>query len=341
MQIKVKTIIKYGISLALAIVILMYAFKNVDLNDFISKVSEVSFSWVVFSVFLSLVSHWLRAYRWNILLKPVGHELKSSRTFLAVMTGYLANLAFPRIGEVTRCAVLKKNDGVPMTTSFGTVITERIIDFFILLFLIFFDFVFEFNKVFDFFSKTLKMEKLFENKTIIAAGIVSLILLGILGVYLLRKFLQHESDTGFIGKIRGWVRELTEGLLSLRKIENAAGFVYSTIGIWVLYYLMSYVIVFSIPETADLGFMAGLSILVAGGIGMAMPVQGGIGAYHALVAGILFIYGIQQETGLFFATLLHASQVVSILFFGGVCVLISAFISKNKSSTSHDNGNQS
>ena len=335
----IKSILKYLIPLALAIVLLFYAFKNVDYSEFIAKASEVNYGWVIASIAISLISHWLRAYRWNILLSPFGYELKSGRTFLAVMTGYLANLAFPRIGEVTRCGVLKKNDGVPMSLSFGTVITERIIDFFILLFLIFLDFILEFDKVFGFFSETLGFEQLFQNKIFIVLGIVVLIVLGLGGFFLVRQFISMESENAFFNKIRTFLREMMNGLFSLRKIKNIYGFVFSTLGIWVLYYLMSYIIVFSMGETSNLGILAGLSILVAGGIAMAIPVQGGIGTYHAFITGILILYGIEQSTGLFFATLLHASQVFSILFFGGLCVIISVFVSKNKSSNSQENAN--
>ncbi|MEQ6121175.1 lysylphosphatidylglycerol synthase transmembrane domain-containing protein [Reichenbachiella sp. MALMAid0571] len=335
----IKSILKYLIPLVLAIVLLFYAFKNVDYSEFIAKASEVNYMWVIASIAISLISHWLRAYRWNILLSPFGFKLKSGRTFLAVMTGYLANLAFPRIGEVTRCGVLKKNDDVPMSFSFGTVITERIIDFFILLFLILLDFILEFEKVFGFFSETLGFEQIFQNKIFIAFGIGFFLIMAFAGFFLVKYFIKMEIENAFFNKIRTFIKEMMNGLFSLRKIKNVYGFVLSTLGIWVLYYLMSYIIVFSMGETSELGILAGLSILVAGGIAMAIPVQGGIGTYHAFITGILLLYGIQQSTGLFFATLLHASQVFSILFFGGLCVLISVFVSKNKSSNSQKNAN--
>ncbi len=334
MNINIKSLIKYVVSLVVAVLLLYYAFKNVDLDEFFAKAAEVNYWWVVLSIVASLVSHWLRAYRWNILLAPFGYRLQTGRTFLAVMTGYLANLAFPRIGEVTRCGVLKKNDGVPMSHSFGTVITERVIDFFILLSLVVLDFVLEFDKVFGFFSQTLGFESLLQQKTVLIGGACLLAVCGVVAFLLIKRFTRQENQGGYLGKVREFVKGLMDGLFSLKKIDNIPGFVFSTIGIWILYYLMSYVILFSIAETTGLGLMAGLSILVAGGLAMAVPVQGGIGTYHAFMTGILILYGIQQQTGLFFATLLHASQVVSILFFGSVCVLISVFISKKKTSNS-------
>ncbi len=122
---------------------------------------------------------------------------------------------------------------------------------------------------------------------------------------------------------------MLNGLNSIRKIENKFGFFFSTLMIWVLYYSMSYIIVFSFPATSKLGLAAGLSILMAGGLGMTAPVQGGIGTYHAFVSGVLILYGISKEDGVLFATLLHTSQFLSIVFFGGLSFFISLFIKKN------------
>lgn len=327
---KLKSIFQYSISLLIALVLLNYAFKNVDFNEFLSKVSEVNYYWVVLSIVLSLLSHWLRAFRWNILLEPIQENLTTSRTFLAVMTGYLANLAFPRIGEVTRCAVLKKTDGISVSTSFGTVITERLIDFIILLSIICIDLIVEFDRVFNFVSETLGFNKIIDNQYLTFSLLLIFISCIFLGLFLVNKFLKTQIENVFFLKVQNFLHKLMEGLFSLKKIKNISGFMFSTIGIWVLYYLMSYVIVFAVEETSSLGFFAGLTILSAGGLAMAAPVQGGVGTYHTFVTAILLLYGIDSQTGLFFATLLHTSQIFSIALFGGLSVLVTAFISRKK-----------
>ena len=117
--------------------------------------------------------------------------------------------------------------------------------------------------------------------------------------------------------------------MSIRKVEKKFAFLVSTLLIWVLYYLMSYIIIFSFEATSNLDFFAGLSILMAGGLGMAAPVQGGIGTYHAFVSGILLLYGINKADGVLFATLLHTSQFISLTIFGGISFIISIFLNKN------------
>lgn len=313
----------------LAGVLFYFAFRNVSVEEFLEKVTEVNYWWVVLSIILSLLSHWLRAYRWNLMLAPLGYQnLSNGRTFLAVMSGYLANLAFPRLGEVTRCGVMKRNEKIPMSISFGTVITERVLDFLILLSLIVLDFFVEFELVYDFFISSVGWDTQTDHTTNIVIIISSLILIGIGGIMILKRILEHEFENVLLQKAHRILTDIVNGLMSIRKVKNILGFVLSTVGIWVFYYLMSYVIFFSITETASLGFGAGLSILAAAGVAMAMPVQGGIGAYHTLVSGVLIIYGIEATSGLFFATLLHTSQLMSILFFGGLSALGTVFIAR-------------
>ncbi|MGL1887504.1 MAG: flippase-like domain-containing protein [Reichenbachiella sp.] len=331
---KISNIIKFLVSLLLASVLFYFVFKDVSLDDFISRLENVSFGWVLLSMGLSIVSHVLRSYRWNLTLAPLGHYLSTARTFLALMVGYLANLAFPRLGEVTRCAMLKKSDNVSMTVGFGSVITERLLDFVILLSLISLDFIVEFDKIFYFFLGEIGWDS-YQNKTLfIVVGITVMLMTGLFGIWLVRWFLHHEFDNEFVNKVKTKISTLLEGLFSIRKMENVIGYVFSTVGIWVLYFLMSYVIFFSMDETSHLGFGAGLSILAAAGVSMAMPVQGGVGAYHALVSGVLIVYGVEPTTALFFATLLHTSQIIMIMVLGSGSLVASMFIPKGK--TAHE-----
>lgn len=327
---KLSTIIKFIASILLAGAIFYLVFRSVSFDELKGKLDEVNYWWVWLSMALSIISHLFRSYRWNLTLEPLGYELTTGRTFLAMMTGYLANLAFPRLGEVTRCGVLKRNDGVPMSVGIGSVITERALDFLVLLSLIGLDMILEMDKILEYFMTSVRWESWIENRWIIFAAIGIVILGGVVGILGLRYVLTREFDHPTINKFKGKLLEIIDGLLSIRKVKSPMGYIVSTVLIWVLYYLMSYVIFFSMDETSALGFGAGLSILAAAGVSMAMPVQGGIGAYHALVSGVLVIYGINATTGLFFATLLHTSQIVMIVAVGGVSMLVSLFVTKRK-----------
>jgi len=327
---KVSNIIKFIASLLIASFLFYIVFRNVSFEEYIGRLDEVSFAWVFLSIALSILSHLLRAYRWNLTLEPLGYKLTTFRTFLSLMVGYLANLALPRLGEVTRCGMLKKNDKVPMSVGIGSVITERLLDFIILLSLIALDFIVEFEMIFDFFLESINWDQ-YENKGVIFSVVAVVLIIGVVGsIWITRLFLKHDFKNKTLIKAKAMLSTLIEGLLSIRKMKNVTGYVLSTIGIWIFYFLMSYVIFFSMEETAHLGIGAGLSILAGAGVSMAMPVQGGIGAYHAIVSGVLVIYGIDPKTALFFATLLHTSQIIMMLVVGSASFVGSMFISNSK-----------
>ncbi len=324
MKFNLLSVLKYIIGLFIALGLLYLAFRNVDFESFLAKTKEVDYTWIYLSIALSIVPYFLRAYRWNLLLEGVGYVgLTTPRTTVSVVIAYLANLALPRMGEMTRCAVLQKTEGVKFSEGLGTVITERLLDAITLLGIIGVTFLLEYDRLADFF-----IDNIFSKFQLSTSWWVALILIGIAGaiafLIVARRLLKSTSTN----KVVGFIREIIKGLDSVRKIKSPFAFILSSIGIWVAYYFMSYIIVFTLPETSHLDWMAGLALLVTGGIGMAAPVQGGIGAFHLFVSAMLISYGVDQESGIFLATLLHTSQVGAIVVFGGIASLFSIFMQK-------------
>ena len=128
-----------------------------------------------------------------------------------------------------------------------------------------------------------------------------------------------------------FIKDLWKGVLSIKEIKRPKAFWFYTIGIWVIYFLMSYLIFFSYGPTAHLGIKAGLAVLIAGGIGMSAPVQGGIGTFHILVSSVLLLYLIPESEGQFFAFVVHSSQLLMVLVFGGISYIASLLIPERDS----------
>ena len=130
-----KSIIKYSLILSITAILFWYLFKDIPFEKVQNALKEFNYSWILLSIGLSLISHFLRAWRWNLLLKSAGHKVGTLKSYFAVMIGYLVNSLVPRLGEVTRCGVINRTDKVPVLPfSFGTVvITERVIDLMMLL----------------------------------------------------------------------------------------------------------------------------------------------------------------------------------------------------------------
>lgn len=325
----VKQVLKYIFLLAVSLSLFWFALRDVKLNELASRMSEVEYRWIVFSLIAAIISHILRAWRWNLFLHPLGYFPSLGITFNSLMVGYMANFALPRFGEVARCGVLRKNAGIPVPTSFGTVLAERALDFIILLMVVGITLLLEFDRLEAFLSGVFSGESRFSSGLIIGLGI-TLAVLGFIGLYLWRIYHLRLMKFQFYQKVIGFGNDLIAGLMSIRHIKQQAAFWTSTLLIWVMYYLMTYLILFALPYSSNVSFLAGMSLLAMGGIAMAAPVQGGIGAYHVLVSGVLMIYGLSTEDAAFLTLLMHTSQSLLVIIGGGICLLISLLLGTKK-----------
>lgn len=327
---KLLSLIKILVPILLAVVLIYIAFKNVDFNAFWDNLSRVNFNWVMVSLAISVIPYVARAYRWNILINALGYRTKLYPTTLAIVIGYFANLAVPRLGEVVRCGFLQRTSKVPFTVSVGTVITERIVDLITLLILLVIALILEFDVLSSFLGPYLSNPDFASIYWTLGA----LSIAGGIGVVVLWLFMLQ----GKFPKLQNLVKELVSGMLAIRKIKNLPGFLVATVIMWVVYFLMSYLIVFSLASTSHLGLDAGLLLLVTGGIAIAIPVQSGFGTYHTLVTALLLVYGIPEVTGLFLATLLHTSQIIAIALLGALALFLGLLLRNHRESNTIENG---
>jgi len=338
--VKLKTVLRYLIPFGLAGAILYFLFtdKNLDIAEMVNDWGKADYSWVILSMVISIASHWARAYRWKLLFEPLGYHVATGRLLILLMCMYVVNLVVPRAGEVYRCGLLKRTDGVPISTSFGTVLVERIFDALSLLIILVVDFIIEYDRLNAFFKASITQS--WSGKGDLAqvmlltagAGLVLLVVLYLLYRVYKPRFVKNKLYI----RISSILRDFKKGLTSFRYVKNKLGFFLATLAIWVTYYLMSYVMIFSMSATQDLGFMAGLSILAMAGLAMVAPVQGGFGTYHYLVGGVLVFYGIDSQMGLTFATLLHTSQLVTIVVVGSVCLIVAQTLARKRKAVIDD-----
>jgi uncharacterized protein (TIRG00374 family) len=331
-----KSALRYIISLGLAGGLIWFAFKDIDLIDMLDRFARSDWRWIALSCALLLLAHIVRAWRWNMLMEPLGYKPGLFNSSISVLTGYFANYIVPRMGEVTRCGTLYKLERVPVNLSFGTVVAERIFDVVILLILIGLNFILEFKRLStfftDFFQSKIPSGQIGVILIILLAGLVAI---AAAGVYIFKNKGLRDNllKNSLIQKVVLFAQGMLEGLLSVRKLSSPGLFIFSTIAIWVLYYLVSYVLFFCIPETSSLGLLAGLTLLVVGSIGMAAPVQGGLGAYHMLVGSVMVLYGLTYKDGITLATFIHGAQMLFMLIVGALAFLI-VLVKKDKSSVS-------
>lgn len=326
MPIKPKDLLKFTIALSFSGAIFWFVYKDFNFSEAKSTFAKFDYRWVILSIFLSLFSHLLRALRWGQLLEASGRKSSLTINYYAVMIGYLANTVFPRLGEITRCGIVNKKEGIPMTFAVGTVLTERLIDLLVLLLLTLLTFFLEFERLNGYFASG------FENFSTVLFNYwwIALLLISI-STWAFWFFIlsSRKSKNQWIEKIRMIITQLYSGVLSVTKIKRPVLFWANTLGIWVLYFLTLYVITFGSEETSALGPLAGLSILVMGSFGMAAPTANGVGTFHAFVAGILILYGLPESEGKIFALILHSSQLFTVVIFGIISLILINFTKTN------------
>lgn len=310
--------------LLLGVLLLFFAFKGIDLGNLFNEIKEANYLWILLSLCFSALALFSRAHRWNMIIAPLGYKPSYWSTFNAMMTGYLANFAFPRIGEITRCATLAKKENIPADKLLGTVIVERIIDLVTLLILLFMLLILKFDTFGHFLNNSVYVP--LKDKVAGVLGFswiiwvfaaIFLIVTGLLYFLIFRESLNKLK--GF-NKFKKIVKGILDGLKTVYKMKRRGEFILHSILIWGMYLLMSWVVVFAIPATSGLKLIDGLFLLVIGGLGMSAPVQSGIGAYHWIVSrGIVSVYPeINLEQALAFATISHGSQAIFMILLGSL-----------------------
>ncbi|MGC3947389.1 MAG: lysylphosphatidylglycerol synthase transmembrane domain-containing protein [Chryseolinea sp.] len=286
--------------------------------------------WLVTMAAIMIFSHWLRAIRWRILLEPVGYRPGARDSFLSVMVGYLVNLAIPRGGEVSRCYNLYKLDKTPVEISFGTVVVERVVDLICLLMLIALSFILESEKLFAFVA-TLPIGA-GSGESRLTTILIIVAVLALICIFLYVFFKRSQRFKNFINKT--WTG-FKGGLTSVFRLKNKWPFIFYSLLIWTLYFLMSYAVIRAFPSTAELGFHAVLSLFAIGAIAMAVPLPGGAGSYHVLVPqGLFFLYNIPKADAVAFTFIFHGWQTAVLVVVGAVSLIITSLLVKKDSKVS-------
>ena len=328
------SIFQYLLFLSFGLGLLYLVFRKIDLNQLVAELKSLNYFWLAAVFVVGIFSHIFRAVRWNLLIGSMGYKTNTIRTFYAVMIGYLANLAIPRIGEVTRCGILSKTENIPVNTLIGSVISERIFDMLILILITIMVILFQLDLLGGFVHKYLvgpMHSGLMQNQVKLAIILASILLLLLISVFAFKKFKSRIAKIALYQKFAHLVSGFLTGILSIKKLKKKGWFLLHTIIIWSMYFLMTYLCFFSLPATSHLGVAQGLTVLSIGSFGIVAPVPGGIGAYHFIVKAILFeLYGIVATSAASFATVSHFIQTLLIIIGGAVSYFLILVYLRNK-----------
>lgn len=338
---RIISILEYLFFLGIGVLLLWLSFRKLDLHEVWLDILEAEYSWMIIALFFAILSHITRALRWNLLINSLGYKTRVTTTFFAVMIGYLANTAVPRMGEFVRCGVLSNKEKIPFNSLFGTVISERLFDLISLFVIIFLVIVFQLELVGSLLQQLFGplVEMAFSNVWNITFFIVgSLLFLGLL-LWLAWRKRQWIKSISFYQKLRDFIVGLWEGILTIGKMKQKGLFLLYTFIIWLFYGIMVYMPVLMLSETRHLDFIDGLTILAIGSLGIVAPVPGGIGAYHFIVKAILVeLYHIEPNAAGSFAAITHAGQTLLNVIIGGLSYIGIGILSKKQIPCNEEDG---
>ena len=282
--------------------------------------------WIVFPVFIILgLSHFLRALRWRLIMEPLGYRPSIANTYLAVLIGYLANLAIPRLGEVLKCTLLAKYEKVPAEKIVGTIVAERAFDVISLGIVFLLALGLQFNVI----EAGWNQIKNQTNASVIDSneGDWKMYLLVGIGIVLIALFfILRKHIPTIVGSIKKIISGIWEGVMSATKLKQHNLFFLYSFGIWFLYLLATYVGLYATAGTES-SFATAISCLAYASIGMILT-PGGIGAYAYFMAKVLELNGVDYTLGLANGTLQWFSQFLIVIVLGGISLIILPIINK-------------
>ena len=304
---------KIALPLVLGGAILFWMYRDFDFEH-IEKVlaEEMNWSWMLLSFPFGILAQMFRGWRWKQTLEPIGESPRKATAIHAVFLSYAASLVVPRIGEFTRCGVLRRYDGVSFAKALGTVVTERAIDTLLMGVLALLTLLMQMDVFTTFFTRTGTSVDAVIHK-FSTMGYVVTAICGV-AVLLLLHFLLRKLS--LYNKVKATVGGIWQGIISLRAVNNIPLFVFYTLGIWVSYFLHYYLTFFCFDFTATLGLECALVTFVVGSIAVIVPTPTGAGPWHFAVKTMLILYGVADVNALYFVLIVHTVQTMLVIALG-------------------------
>lgn len=316
---RARTLIKWGISAGIALVLLYFSFRSVHWGEFADSLKECDYTLILLSMAAGIAAFFLRAARWKEIIRPIEPEIRFGETFDGINIGNITNFIFPRAGEFVRCGVISARGKVTYDKVLGSVVLERSWDMFTLAAILLVFFSLKWKEFGDFVTEEmlarvgtaipLKLWWLAVIALLLAAGTAFLI------------FKTRERNR-VSRKICSVSKGVLQGFTAVMKMNNKWRFIIYTVAIWFIYWLMSYLTMLSLPDLSGLDAVDAMFLMLVGSVAWVVPVPGAIGAFHLLVSmALTTIYGIDYNQGIAFATLSHEAQAVTMIICGVVSIV--------------------
>ena len=287
---------------------------------------EMNWTWMLLSFPFGILAQMFRGWRWKQTLDPIdlrpsndthtndGQKIKArNHTCInAVFISYAASLIIPRIGEFSRCAILKRYDGVSFSKALGTVVTERAVDTLIVMIYSGIILLVEMSIFGTFFRKTgTSLDRILNGFSLTGWVVTAICAVAVL--ILLHLLLKNFS---IYNKVKMTLGGIWEGVLSLKGVKNLPLYLFFSVGIWVMYFLHYYLTFFCFDFTENLGIGCALVSFVVANFAVIVPTPNGAGPWHFAIKTMLTLYGVADEQALWFVLIVHTVQTMLVIALG-------------------------
>lgn len=286
------------------------------MDKLVTDFKSASPFWIFMVVVAFMVSNISRALRWRMLIRPLGYQPKLSNAFWTVMLGYFVNLGIPRSGEFVRAGTFAKYEGIGADKVMGTIVVDRIMDVLCLAALMLLTVVLAYDTIWGYLQDNIQTDTLIKLMWfgLIGSG-------AFIGLFLI--FRKRLETLAIYQKIKAILMGFMVGLKTVSKLKKPGAFLFHTVLIWGMYYVMTLFALKSFAPTADLALIVGLVVFVFGALGIVIPSPGGMGTYHALVIAALALYGVNGDDGFSMANIAFFSiNIFCNILFGILALLL-------------------
>ena len=293
-----------------------------------NAIKNASPTWIGLAVIPMLLAHWLRGARWNMLSQPAGYTLNKRRSFYAVMSGYLVNVATSRGGEIARCALAAKSEKAPVETLVGTVLTERLIDLVVLALMALLCLIIQFDEMVRFLFLFQPLKTLIHSFYQMSLGL-QIALLGFLATLILFAFLfLKKKITTWINKPQdnqGFISKFANGFKTVFQLDSPVKFWLYSVLIWCGYWLSGYFSMKALEITADGTLANALGFMMFSALGVIIPLPAGAGVWATMDFGLHFVYGYSENDAQTFGIFSVAYSNTLMIVFGALAYLLYFF----------------
>jgi len=306
----VNRIIKFILGVLISVIGLYYAFRQINFWELWIIIKNVNFILVILAIVILLLSNVIRAWRWQILVKPI-KDVSFEPAFSSIMIGYFGNSVLPfRMGEFLRAFVVADKTSLTASTAFGTIVIERILDFIGLSIVI------------------LLIMTVYPLTSVGGSIIIGVIVLSLTAFIFFFLFGGFKSSLlvkieklsllriGLLHKILLFIKNFLDGATTIRATNKLGIILLYTLIIWIMYYCSTYLATIAIGiELEWFGFGV---LLISTTLAISIPAAPGyVGTYHAAAVYILTnLFDVGRSNAQAAAIILHAVGTIPIVIIG-------------------------